>query len=243
MQTPNQTIRGIRSRSGTMPARSAFPLGAKRGAERPLLAQFPGSLYLRFGFRNVPMPNPLPAIGTAAAYYGLASWRVPDDLGQQAALVGYRIEIGPNDATAPIFGEFGAAGSAWGSKDGSGGALVIGLDLGSKVGQFSEAPNVPFTTVWSAGNQCWAPQNAGQVQVFHCPPGSFDNDPYPRAVYINQTTPLALLLPSGAQLDVAFVFRKGDMTTAGAGADPGFRGFCYGELIVAQTITQGEFIE
>lgn len=237
---PRLSRHGIKQRIGKVPARSIFPAGSLRGAERPLVMQFPGAQILPFHFRSIPLANPTIAAGSSA-WYGLASWRVPDDTGQQLALTGYRLELSATNPTPDVDTDYTVAGNvaAWGTTFGTGAAIVVGLNLPVKQGVWGSGPaTIPYveaTTVRSAF------EKPNERFVFHFAPGKISDNPQPAVYRTNQTTPLAVLLPNGARLDVALVVRRSQIN--GVTKTDGIIGRCYGELLVASMLTRGDFIE
>lgn len=241
--TPNLDRLGLRSRVGKVPARSAFAPGTQRGAERPLLYQFVGSRTLTFSARALYQAG-TPSIASGfSAWFGIASWRVPDDIGEQAALVGYRLELGPTAYNAAVTADpqVGTA-NAWGTSQGYGGALVIGTDLPAVVGSFTSGPaNVPYVENPAASpTSTYGQANGATWNAFHFAPGNI-GDAAPSIVYrTNQSTPLAVLLTGGSRLDVALVFRRSDAIAWAAGL---VAVRVFGELTIASSLTRGEWVE
>lgn len=241
MNVPGLQRLGLRSKVGAVPPRSVFPSGSLRGAERPLLMQFPGGLWLAFSMRNVPVQAPSIAAGSSA-WYGLASWSIPDDL-PQAALCGYRIEAGPTNPTPAADADYSSTANmaAWGNTSGTGAALVIGLNLPVQAGAWSSGPaNVPFVEPPGAGANTTR-STATDRLIFHFAPGKLEDSPLPMIYRSNQSTPVAVLLPAGARLDVALVVRRSSVH--GVVKSIGIVGRVYGELLVASTLTRGDFTE
>lgn len=245
---PNLDRLGIRSRVGPVPARSSFPAGSLRGAERPLLHQFIGTQTLTFSARSIRWPGTgtfaAPPTGSLA-WYTLASWTIPDDIGQEAALVGYRLELGATNYNAATQNDRQfASGLTWGTQDGYGAAVVVGVNIPGALNTWSNGPLVPFVANPTTGGtqNNLSQSNSAPWLTFHYAPGSL-GDTSPQIVYrLNQTTPLATLLTGGTRLSVACVFRQADPTTWGASAgDIPVR--IHGELTLASTITRGQYTE
>lgn len=231
---------GIVPQRGEIPRRSIFAPGSKRGAERPLVSQFIGEQTLRFYCRAITLAAPVSISG--AAWFGIASWAIPDDIGAEAALVGYRVEM----SSPPITGdsELFAAGYVslipWGETagHGSGGAVVVGLNLPCRLNVMTNGPaNIPFTAQL-AGAGTLIGQESNAPKVFHFPTGDLGATSVVQ-LRTAQVTPLARLLTGGNRLDVAVVISKEWANTV-----TGTFGMkVYGELSIATTLTQETFID
>lgn len=239
MLTPEQRMNGITTRRGDVPARSIYPNGSLRGAERPLVMQFPELAVLRFGFRSIPLAAPSIAAG-ASAWYGIKSWRIPDDIGQQMFLNGVRIELGACNPTPAADADYTTVGNvaAWGTINGTGAAIVVGINTGASEGTWTSGPsNIPFVET-TANGLSGGPDG---MMVFHFPPGKQEDSPQPAVFRTNTTTPLAIPLGQGMRLDVALVLRRAYVN--GVTKSDGIIGRCFGELYLAKTLGQATIVE
>lgn len=200
---------GVESVTGSTPLASIQREAVATG-ERPLLDAFIGAGVVTCGFRNIPLAAPSINTG-ASAWYGLGSWG-PDDLGGEAALVGYSALLNPPNYTPVADQEFTntATIAAWGTSFGSGAAVVIGTDLPCVRGQWSSGPaNVPLVEPGAVGSASTYASGVDERITLHFPPSTaLAADPVPRLVLAQQFTPLHIPITRGRRLDVALVLRR-----------------------------------
>ena len=236
---PQLGLPGVRIDRGDVPPRSIVPPGSMRRRERPIAEQFTGIRVLRTGFRAITLNAPSIAAGSSA-WFGLGSWRFPDDTGQQMYLVGYRVELGPtNPAGLGTPGFDDISNVSWGAVDGSGAAVVVGRNLPCQVNTWSSGPSgIPFVET----NAGILPGGPSEDLVFHFATGnvSVSSTSAVGTTYrASFSTPLSMILGQSSRLDVALVVSRlgvnnktGDLV-----------GRCYVELYLAPTLISGEIVD
>jgi hypothetical protein len=200
---------GVESITGSTPAESKQREALVTG-DRSLLDQLIGAGVVTCGFRNIPLAAPSINSGFSA-WYGLGSWR-PDDLGGEAALVGYSAVLNPCNYSGVADGEFSTTANiaAWGTALGGGAAVVIGVDLPCVLGRWSSGPaNVPLVEPGSQGVAAAYASGLDERVTVHFPPNTTDlANPVPRLFVAQQFTPLHVPITRGRRLDVALVVRR-----------------------------------
>ena len=242
MARPPQLKRiNLGGRAGAIPARSIFAPGSMRGAERPLLHQFIGEQTLAFGTRAIALAAPSITAGYSA-WFKIASFKIPDDIGAEGAMVGYRIEIGPGNKSAldPDFVAGGLSQTGYGDNDAQGLAVVLGLNLPGGYLTWSSGPaNVPHVELPSDGATRAAQWPLAQWKTFHWAPGQLSDNPVATVYRVGQFAPLGQLLNSGATLDVSVVMRRSFVN----GITGTYPMRIFGELSIASALTRGQFTE
>jgi hypothetical protein len=202
-------IDGVEAITGSTPPESKQREALVTG-ERTLLDAFIGAGVVTCGFRNISLSSPSINPGFSA-WYGLGSWG-PDDLGGEAAFVGYSATLNPPNYSGVADGEFSNTGNiaAWGTAFGGGAAVVIGVDLPAVRGQWSSGPaNVPLVEAGAQGAAATYASGVDERVVLHFPPATTDlTNPVPRLVVSAQFTPLHVPITRGKRLDVALVVRR-----------------------------------
>jgi len=214
------------------PPRVAAMKPAPRTARRPLLSQLPQSNILQCSWGAV---TAVGVVGSGdAAWYGLARWKCPDDIGQVAVWSGYRVELGPTNPS----GGAGVATPArvWGNTlaTGAGAVIVIGRNLpfGTRA-VWQPGPTAPFI---DPADGVFTKRSPDQNLYFPFPPGDFGTD-YTTSVRINQTTPYGAILADGT-LDIALVIDRTYLSASGF-----FNGYCHIELLLGTDQVRGEISE
>lgn len=195
---------GIRGEPVSIPA----PVRAqgRRRTERPLLDQFIRTKTLTYAARSLAWDG---SLNPNTLWYGAKTWSAPKDL-PEAAIVGYRVELGPtNNGTTDS--EFAGA-ELWGNSAGWGGAVVVGTDLPVTEGQWIGGPDVYGATIPASGSNNEYSSTGRDWWTFNYAAGAL-SDASPSVVYRSQqTTPLCVPLTNGTTVGVAVVFRKPSVT-------------------------------
>lgn len=242
MTTPGFGIIPRGQNAGTYDA----PRVPVRSSSRPLVDQLIGSFDLPFFFQAIPTSSAAPNVSAgASAWFGLASWSVPDDTRGQAVWIGTRCQLGPCNPTGAASSDFSVVGTqaTYGTVDGMGFAVVVGLNLPCVRGAWSEGPGtVPMVEgSSSSASSLWNGQGQAQNRaVFHAPPGSFASSPWPTAERYIATSPAGVVLSESARIDVAVVVRGAQYNTAKASSRL-ILNRCFGSLVLATTITPTSF--
>jgi hypothetical protein len=221
------------------------PAGVRVGAERPILSQFPALFSLPFWLRNAPTTGATFS-ASVDCWYGIAEWRVPQDTRGQVAWIGTRATLGPCDpspGTNDLDYPTAANRCAWGTTMGTGAALVIGCNLPATTGVWTSGPGtVPLVSAQAAvdaslqGGQQAATQNT----VFHFATGNWGLSPLPTIERYTTTSPMAVILPDGARLQVALVVRSPFIS--GQTKSDGVVTRIYGEILLAAAMTPASFM-
>lgn len=222
--------------AGTQSPASIYPPASLRGQERPLVMQYPLLRVAPFGFRSIPLDGTAIA-ASCSAWYGLKRL-TPDSVGQQFFLNGYQAVLSACNVTPAADSEYAAADqAAWGTVDGTGAAIVIGTNLPVTPGAWTSGPNNVFGVELNVVDMPAVTNNI----VLHFPPGKQEDAPRPALYQSTQTTPLAIMVPQGATLDVALVVRRAQVN--GITKIDGIIGRVFGQLFLSGTVHNQELMQ
>lgn len=234
--TPRFDRNGIRFSQGSVVSPpSRFEPGATRTLERDLNLQFVPFASLDFGFQNIPLVGT--AIAAGSAWYGLKRWVIGRDV-PPCFWNGWRVELSACNPVAAVDSDHSEEAlnvAAFGTAEGFGAAIVMGINLTCSPGSWSAGPgDVPLveTTSGSFGS------GPNERAVAHFAKGTIGDTIKPFVVRTAQTTPVNVLLTDGMKLDVALVVRRAQVD--GITKSVGILSHCFGELNLSMLHSQRE---
>jgi hypothetical protein len=187
-----------------------------------------------------------PQLGTGQSlWYGMASIACPRDTAQEVYWQGYRLHLdspdldnGGNEAVT------GANSIAWGTANGTGAALCVGLNLPSTPGGWV-GHHAPYPGLETSGSGLRNPQQQGleDRRWFPFPLGSLKGTTgaTQRLTLVQGTAPLSIRLGQRSTIDVAFVVRSDKNSSFGA--NKAFACYIYGELDFGRTTSRRGFVQ
>lgn len=213
---------------GTSPIPSAGSSPASRSARTPLIDELPAYLIASGYFTEIDCPAAgfAPAVGQAA-WYGLQSVRIDEDLGQEGALLAISADLRPTDSTAGATPPAGGTAAPWGNVWGTNAAIVVGMNLPITMNGWSTAPcNIPGVTVAAPGLVS-AQGLSPYLWRTSFPSGKW-SDTIPQRNYLTvSTAPLVQRLVQGRRLDIALVLNRAQAISA---AGSGFKFVGYADV-------------
>lgn len=220
------------------------PADKVESLEQPLIYEFPTYSTVPFGFVALDVPAGLTIGADKAAWYGLQRVNVDADTGQEVYLTGFTLEQAPGDTGgAGDLNRFPAATFvSWGEVSGCASSyIVIGQNLPMNVGAWSAGPaNWPGLLIPASGSsKAISSTILADVRAFPTPLGNINAAGSGRRVIVENTAPMAIRLPQGSKLDVAFVAVRTGIHSLGGAAK--VFGFVYGELKLGRRIAGASF--
>lgn len=202
-----------------------------------LLDQFPDAVTVQAGANAIPAPASYAHVGGTAAWYGLQEVVSGRDVPVEFSLTAVMATLLACDPDGHG-GDSGAVNpQAWGTASGTQAAIVIGVDLPVRRGEWAQAPvYVPgLGVLGDTGSE--GPKVSRYASVFEFPPGKL-NDTVKAKLYAAQPyAPLAIRLREKQRLGVAFVV-NGLQAQAAAGANQHFG--CYIRVGLTLGLTQSD---
>lgn len=205
---------------GFRPNNGGAPGAARRGSPGAsvLVDLFPTYSRVVCGFEAITVANgtAAPASGSSA-WYGLAKLNIPDEVNQPVFLDYAAATLSPTNPSAT------GTNLVWGELNGTGAAIVVGLNLPSQLNAWTAAPvYVPGVENSTNGN-LFADTVSPYAAFFQFPNGDND-DTAPARVFLPEPMgKVAFRIPEGSTLDVALVVR-GSQVVNSSGSDKTLQG-------------------